>query len=242
MAAKFLKPFRFGNNVLAFVSTKQAGNIGYHVRDDQKKVTANRKALSASLKIPVDSFTCAVQVHGGRIAKVTGRMKGKGALNLRSAIKDADGMVTNIPGICLLIQVADCVPLLFYDPKKKVIGATHAGWRGTVKDIAGKTVKAMNRHFGSSPKDIYVSVAPSIGKCCYEVGPEVAKEFGYMGRMFLDLKKENLKQLINAGISRKNIQISPICTKCSSKDFFSVRAAKGNTGRFGAGILLKDLH
>jgi polyphenol oxidase len=238
MAAKFLKPFKFGKEVAAFVSTKQAGNISYNVGDDPKKVTVNRKALARSLNILIRSFTCAVQVHGGKVVKVTKSMRGKGALDIKSAIKNADAMITNIPGICLLIQIADCVPLLIYDPKKKVIGAAHAGWRGTVKDIAGKTVKTMKKYYKSDPKDIYVGIAPSIGKCCYEVGPEVANEFGYKGRIKLDLKEENLSRLIKAGIPRKNVQISPICTQCSSKDFFSVRAAKGNTGRFAAGIML----
>jgi YfiH family protein len=240
VAQKFLKPFKFGKDVLAFVSTKQAGNLGYHVGDDPKKVSANRKRLANALKFDIKVLTCAKQVHGNKVVIVTPKLKGKGSLNWKSAVNDTDALITRYSDILLFIQTADCVPLLFYDSKKKVIGAAHAGWRGTALKIAKKTVKAM-RKLGSKAKDIKVAIGPSIGPCCYEVGKDVAIRFKHYickgNRYIVDLKNENKVQLIKAGIKAKNIQISDICTKCENKRFFSARKDKV-AGRFGAGIML----
>jgi len=165
-------------------------------------------------------------------------------------------MVTNVPDICLTILVADCVPMLFYDPVKKAIGVCHAGWKGTLKSVALNTVKTMEKAFGSSPRDIMVGIGPgigpSIGPCCYKVGPEVISQVenvfqtkkGYIineakdGKGYFDLWKANLEQLLHAGIDRKNIEIAERCT-CHEPDlFFSYRHQKGDTGRFAAGIML----
>jgi YfiH family protein len=240
MAAKFLKPFKFGKSVLAFVSTKQAGNLGYHVGDDHKKVTVNRKRLAKALGFDIHSITCGKQTHNNKVMVVTPKLKGRGALDWNSAFNNTDALITKTPGICLMINVADCVPLLFYDPVKKVIGATHAGWRGTALKIAQKTVSSMVK-LGSKAKDIKVGIGPSIGPCCYEVSRDVAMRFkSYIckgNKYFVDLKFENKDQLIKAGIQSKNIQSSKLCTKCNSDEFFSARV-KTSIGRFGAGIML----
>lgn len=239
MAAKSRKPintFLFENlshlkGIRHFVSTRNGGtskppfntlNLSFNVSDDPKNVLQNRKLLTEALGIDIESITTAKQVHNNKIAVVTREMRGRGSNDHESALDDIDAMVTNVPGILLMIQVADCVPLLFYDPVKKVIAAVHAGWRGTVLKIARNTVKSMANKYKSDPYNIYVGIGPSIGPCCYEV----------------DLWETNKRQLLDSGIPQSNIEVSRICTRCEKKTFFSYRAGKGVTGRFGAGIML----
>lgn len=234
MAREFLKAFRFGKGASAFVSTRQAGNIGYHCGDDPSKVIANRKTLAKASGFELKRLVTARQVHGNKVAIVTSRQAGK-------EIPAADALVTNSKGLCLMVRTADCVPLLFYDPVSKIVGAAHAGWRGTALKIAVKTIRAMQK-LGSKPKNIKVRMGPSIGGCCYEVKKDVAVKFDHSickgGRCFVDLKLENKDQLVKAGIRSKNVQMSKVCTKCNSERFFSARAGSP-TGRFGTGIMLK---
>lgn len=233
MAAKFLKPFRFGKGASAFVSTRQASNIGYHCGDDPRKVTANRKALAKAVGFEFKCLVTARQVHGSKVAIVTSRSAG-------GEVRGADALVTKFPGLCLMVRTADCVPLLFYDPVSKIIGAAHAGWRGTALKIAVKTIMAMKK-LGSKSKDIKVGIGPSICKYCYEVKKDVAVKFDHYickgNKYFVDLKLENKNQLVKAGIRSKNIQISKVCTRCNADQFFSARSSR-LPGRFGTGIMI----
>jgi len=261
MAAKSHKPlntFLFENlsrqkGIMHFISTRDGGvskppfdtlNLSFNVSDDPKHVASNRKLLSSALGFKVENLTTAKQVHGNKVMVVTKDMHGKGSNDHGSALDGIDAMVTDVPGILLMIQVADCAPLLFYDPKNKVIAATHAGWRGTVLEIARNTVSSMVKRFKSDPAYIYVGIGPSIGPCCYEVGREVIHEASKdliktrNGKNYFDLWKANKRQLIETGIPGSNIEVSQICTHCNSDTFFSSRAGKGVTGRFGAGIML----
>ena len=261
MAAKSHKPlntFLFENlsrqkGITHFISTRDGGvsshpfdtlNLSFNVSDDPKHVASNRKLLSSALGFKIESLTTAKQVHGNNVAIVTRDMRGKGSNDHASALDGIDAMVTNVPNILLMIQVADCVPLLFYDQKKRVIAATHAGWRGTILEIARNTVNSMVKRFKSDPSYIYVGIGPSIGPCCYEVGREVIREAPKdliktrNGKSYFDLWEANKSQLIKAGISASNIEVSGICTHCKSDTFFSSRAGGGITGRFGAGIIL----
>ena len=208
--------------------------------------------MSEVLGFKIESITSAKQVHGNKVAIVTKDMRGKGAKEQGSALESIDAMVTDTPGILLMIQVADCVPLLFYDPIKKVVGAAHAGWRGTVLQIARHTIDTMARKYRSDPADIYVGIGPSIGPCCYEVGHEVVHEVtknlnnakklikAENGHTFFDLWEANKQQLIGSGIPSSNIEVAGICTHCNSDTFFSSRAGKGITGRFAAGIMITN--
>ena len=245
-----------------FVSTRVGGfsdhsyqslNLGFHVEDDPKKVLENRKLLSSTIKIPLENFTTANQIHGSDVKIITERLRGKGAFKQETAIKDTDAMVTNIPNICLVVLVADCVPILFFDPVKKVIGAAHAGLGGTVKLVAQNVIDVFQKEFNSAVSDIIVGIGPSIGPCCYEVGPEIiaqAETFGnkkdYIsnessdGKGYFDLWEANKKQLLQKGVLEKNIEIAKICTHCNPDMFFSRRHQKEETGRFGAGIMIKS--
>jgi hypothetical protein len=228
-------------------------NLGFHVGDDPEKVVKNRKRLAARMEIPLSGLTVAQQIHSGNVTVVTRRLKGKGCKGHHDAIKETDAMVTDVTQACLVVLVADCVPILFFDPSKKVIGAAHAGWKGTLQSIASKTVRVLEEAFGSSPSDMMVGMGPSIGPCCYRVGVEVASraddrfpdQQGYMvrrsedGSGHLDLWEANLGQLLSAGIKKDHVEMARRCT-CHNPDlFFSYRHQKGNTGRFAAGIMLR---
>jgi YfiH family protein len=244
-----------------FISTRKGGvskppfdslNLGLSVGDDPDNVLKNRKRLAAKIGIPLRHFTIGEQIHSGNVTIISEESRGKGSTNNKEAINVADAMVTNVADICLVILVADCVPMLFFDPVQKAIGVAHAGWKGTLQLIAQKTVMAMEKAFGSLAEDIVVGVGPSIGPCCYRVGPEVISQVDNTfhttkelivnkfddGTGYLDLWLANLKQLLHAGIERKNIELARICTRENPDLFFSYRHQQGDTGRFGAGITL----
>ena len=227
-------------------------NLGFHVGDDPEKVLKNRRRLAAAIGIPLNQFTIAEQVHSGNVRIISDETRGRGSKDYENAIKGADAMVTNKADICLVILVADCVPILFFDPVQRAIGVAHAGWRGTLKCIAQNTVKTLETAFGSSPRDIVVGIGPSIGPCCYSVGPEVISQFENIfptkkeiivnksddGTSYVDLWLANIDQLLQSGIERNNIELVEICTRDNSDRFFSYRQRNGDTGRFGAGITL----
>lgn len=245
-----------------FVSTRFGGfssgvyeflNLGFHVGDDPRKVKKNRALLTSTLKIHQDSFITSKQTHGDTVMVVTEKSKKQGENESGKAVGTADAMITNLPHVCLMVLVADCAPILFLDTAKRAIGVVHAGWRGTVRCIVQNAVKMLQKSFGSLPGDIIVGIGPSIGPCCYEVGPEVIGRIekryhdtkGYIdrtlpnGRGYFDLWRANKVQLIQAGISEENIEIARICTCCQNNKFFSERYQKGKTGRFGGGIVLR---
>ncbi len=156
--------------------------------------------------------------------------------------KIADAVITNRMGILIGVQVADCVPILLYDKKRHIVGAVHAGWRGTAAGILKNTIKAMMDSFSSSPRDILVAFGPSIRWCCYGVGYEVidaiekitGKGEYYIKRgdkYYLDLQSANKYQLLSMGVPTENIGLSDECTFCLPEKYFSYRFAKGATGR-----------
>lgn len=187
-----------------------------------------------------------------------------------------DGLITNVPGIVLAIMTADCLPVLLADKKNKVVGAFHAGWRGTVQRIAEKGLGVMRGEFGTQPQDVFAAIGPGIQQCCYAVGQELRdqfeSQFPYGGELFrevkhydavhekypllfmnmrapghgdqciklhLDLREANRRQLLEAGVPRKQITALEDCTLCDTQSFFSHRAEKGRTGRMMAVIGIK---
>jgi YfiH family protein len=234
------------------VSPWNSLNLSFGVGDDDNSVLKNRLILSETLGIPLNSVTTVKQVHGSGVRIVSQSLRGKGASDYEGAIDGADALVANIPGICPMVLSADCVPILLYDPSKKVVGVVHAGWKGTLKGIAGKTINVFCQDFGSFPRDIIAGIGPSAGPCCYQVGPEViarvVEAFGTKdgfiqneseGRGYLDLWTANLKQLVRAGLAEENVEVGNVCTCHNSNVFFSHRCEGGKTGRFGAGIFLR---
>ncbi len=142
-----------------------------------------------------------------------------------------DALLQNAPGAAVAVRTADCVPILLVDERRRAVAAVHAGWRGTVAQIARHAVDAMGRNFGSQPADLHAAIGPAIGKCCYEVGPEVAQHFGETGRAHVDLAEANRRQLLESGLRAERIYASGLCTMCLSSEFHSYRRDKEAAGR-----------
>ena len=217
-----------------YFTTCRDGNIAYHVNDVEKAVDKNRFNLGTKYNICTDSLKFMEQTHGCNIQVVNH--------NSKDCIKDCDALITSDSNLPLMVMVADCIPILIYDEKQKVIAAVHAGRNGTFLEIAKKTISLMIEKFNCQTQDIKVTLGPSIQHCCYEVSLElieiVKTSFGeeFVNGRLIDLQKINKKQLLDIGIKNENINISSICTKCSGQDYYSYRLDK-KCGRF-AGIIV----
>jgi len=228
---------KFDNYAHYFVSTKDI-NIPYqnslalHTNQNPTKIIQNRNNLNLPKGL---NFVVANQTHSNNIQIIKDNLS-KGWSDEKSAIKDCDGLITNLENLGLCILSADCVPILIYDKANRVISAIHAGWRGTKDNIVKNAISQMIMNFNSKIESIEVFIAPSIRDCCYEVDLEVAKFFDTYtqksGKYMLDLANINASKLIDMGIKSSNIKISPICTSCSSDKFFSYRKERGCDGRF----------
>ena len=151
-------------------------NLSFTRGDDEKAVLENHRRFAKAVGYPVKNVVLSNQVHETKILRVDEKDCGKGVVR-ESDIIGIDGLITNDKKVVLMTFFADCVPLFFYDPVKKAIGASHSGWRGSVKRIGEKTVRRMEEEFGSNPKDILAVIGPSICKDCYEVSEDVAAAF-----------------------------------------------------------------
>jgi len=152
------------------------------------------------------------------------------AANGRSGILgEGDALLEDRPGSVVAVKTADCVPILLVDDEHRAVAAVHAGWRGTAAGIVGKAVAGMRERFGS--RNLYAAIGPSIGKCCYEVGPEVSAQFGLAGRVFLDLPEFNRRQLLDSGVTAERIFASNLCTQCKADEFHSFRRDREAAGR-----------
>lgn len=197
-------------------------NGSYTVGDAESNVTSNRKRMKDILGIKI--LVSARQVHGDRIYKLD---RDPGA---DYEVEGYDALITNLPDIGIMIQHADCQAVLLHDPIKRVIAAVHSGWRGSVQDILGKTVKMMAEDFGSRPEDILACISPSLGPCCSEFinyRQELPPSFRayVVGENYFDFWQISRWQLMECGLSSSSIAISGICTSCSS-DYFSYRRSK----------------
>lgn len=231
-------------------------NTALHVGDDPADVVSNRRRTAETLGWDFAAWTCAEQVHGKRVRVVTAEDRGSGRESRESAIQDTDALVTNEPDLLLVMYFADCVPLYFFDPETGALGLAHAGWKGTVADIAGETVRTMAALFGTRPEHLFAAIGPSIGSCCYEVDEPVMKHVRPLveelrnasgeglesrvnppfiergnGHASLDLKEINREIMIKAGILPSRIEMSSWCTGCRTDLFFSHRMENGTTGR-----------
>ncbi|MGZ9585077.1 peptidoglycan editing factor PgeF [Paenibacillus marinisediminis] len=228
-------------------------NMALHVQDEPEAIVANRRRLMDAIDMPFEAWTCAEQVHSHHVHIVTRDERGKGRLSRADAIPDADAIITQESDICLASFYADCVPLLLVDPIRRVVGLAHAGWKGTVQEIAVRTVEQMQQTFQSQPEQLLAAIGPSIGKCCYEVDERViapvevlleklpedarsALEYRDNGRAVVDLREINRHLLIKAGIMPSNIECTTWCTGCHTELFYSHRAEGGKTGRMASWI------
>ena len=255
-------PFRQRDNIRYFhfdhiparhaVFTRQGGlspepwnslNVGGTVGDDLQRVRANRNLSLRALGCDPTTVFDVWQVHGADVICATAPRPEN------ESVRQADIILTDKPELTLYMRFADCVPIIVHDPHRGVVGVAHAGWMGTLRDVATSTINAMRQQYGSNPADIRAGIGPSIGPDHYEVGADVIlqvmQRFGdeseqmlksYNGKIHFDLWKTNRLLLERAGVG--DIQVAAICTACNTQDWFSHRAEKGRTGRFGALISL----
>lgn len=193
-----------------------------------------KKNLCSKLQIDFQNLKYMRQVHSNDVQIVI----------LEQTTYECDALITDQNDIALLVLVADCIPILFYDEKEGVIAVAHAGRNGTFLKIAQKTIEKMISVFKCDPQNIKIELGPSIQKCCYEVDSSmceiVVKNFGkkFVVDNNIDLQGINKQQILDLGIKKDNISISEICTKCNGKDYYSYRNDP-NCGRFGAIITKK---
>jgi hypothetical protein len=144
---------------------------------------------------------------------------------------EGDALLENQPGSVVAVKTADCFPILLVDERCRAVAAVHAGWRGAAARIAADAVAAMGRQFGTSARDLHAAIGPGIGRCCYEVGAEVAAHFGGQGRGHIDLAAANRRQLEEAGVTPERIYASNLCTMCRGAEFESFRRDREAAGR-----------
>jgi len=221
---KLIRPDIFISNVVAFFTDRELG--------------ADIKRISSMLSIKSEDIFLPIQRHTSRI------------LVLESSMDShvADAVITKKKGIFIGIQVADCVPILLHDSKHSVIGAVHAGWRGTASQVIKKTIKTMNKYFHSLPKDIKIALGPSIRRNCYVVDKTVkdmiikatGKGRYYRrhanGKHWIDLSSANIHQALSIGVLKENIWVSDECTYCNHEKYYSYRYGKDSRGRQGGFI------
>lgn len=228
-------------------------NLGYHVNDDPELVEANRGICAGWLGGELADWVVPEQVHGTAVAAVGRQDAGRGSTKDSHPVPGVDALVTNQPGITLTVLSADCVPILFFDPVAKVIGAAHSGWKGTVGHIAREVLDVMQRSFGSSVADVDVWLGPSVRRCCYEVNDVVAapviQEFGAKpliqrhhrpGKYLLSLQACIRADLVKSGVLPGHIHDVGVCSACRTDVLFSHRAEHGRTGRFMGAVRLVD--
>ena len=228
-------------------------NLSFTRGDDETAVLENYRRVAQALGTSIDHIVTSDQTHTTNVRPVGKEDLGKGITRPRD-YKDVDGMITDQPGVLLATFYADCVPLYFVDPVHKAIGLSHSGWRGTVGRMGQATVEAMEKSFGSQPKDLLCAIGPSICQDCYEVSRDVAEAFifafpthekeilqaGALGKYQLDLWKANEIVLTVAGVLKEHIDLAGLCTCCNSSILFSHRASKGKRGNLGAFLMLTE--
>ena len=273
MIQPVLHEYKIGEHVTAFSTTRQGGcsegsyaefNINCYCGDSVEHIRQNRAALCSLLDITDDRLIMPHQVHETVIATIDESFLGLSPAERQEKLEGVDALMTNLPGVCIGVSTADCIPVLLYDPIHQAVAAIHAGWRGTVKRIVEKTVHQMTLTYGSQPSDLMAQIAPGIHLDSFEVGDEVYEAFASAGftmdliskrypsdnnfftfhsslipsKWHIDLPECNRLQLLSSGVSAANIAVSPICTYDHHDLFFSARRLGINSGRIFTGIII----
>ena len=224
-------------------------NIGYNRGDAPENVKENYRILTDALGCSLSDLVLTRQIHTDIVRRVYRQEAGK-SLDNRDW-PECDALITDDPGVALVIFTADCTPILFHDPVTGAVGAAHAGWKGTALGIAAKTVEAMVREFGCDPKNIRAAIGPNISACCFETDRDVpdamiaalgedAKPFirPKDNKYYVNLTEINALWLRRSGVEQ--IEISDACTACQSDRFWSHRVTRGQRGSQGAIIVCKE--
>lgn len=210
-------------------------NLSYMVGDDPGNVRVNRSRFLGYVGFREANTAFAQQCHSTTVSEVA-----QPGLHV-----ECDGMITATPGLGLAISIADCVPVLLFDPKTRSVAAFHAGWRGTKGRIVLRGCSLMMEKYRSDPGELLAYIGPAAGPCCYDVGEEVYTQFrnevrsAEKGRRTVDLKKENLLQLLEQGVRPEHIEVDERCTICHPDVFHSYRRDGDRSGRMLAFIGLK---
>ena len=233
-----------------FITTRNNGispkpfkslNLGFNSGDSIENVEKNWHILMENIGLNETKIFTLNQIHSDKIVIANSKIIENSGQKI-----EGDAIITDLKGLFIAVLVADCVPIILYDPIKSIISVVHAGWKGSSLEIAKKTVEKMEKVFLSKPKDIIAGIGPSIGPCCYKVKNDVQKYFSNYrnavivknNEYYINLWEVNKSQLIKSGINENNIEVSRLCTSCNNKIFYSYRK-ENPIGRFVAGIVMK---
>ena len=229
-------------------------NLSFTRGDEEASVMENHRRFAQACGYDYTKLVFSDQVHKTNLRIVTKDDCGKGIVRERD-FSEIDGLITQEVGIPLMTFYADCVPLFLYDPVQRVIATAHSGWRGTVGRMGEKTLKAMNKAFGTQPQNVIAAIGPSICGDCFEVGPEVVEEFaktfskkqmeaichaGRNDRSYLDLWRANRIILEEAGVQPQNISVTNICTRCNPDLLYSHRIMGAQRGNLAAILMIRE--
>jgi polyphenol oxidase len=235
-------------------SLPHQGDVGHSHTTDEQSIETNRRTFLSQIGIDLPDLTIARQTHSAAVHVVTRVDRGRGLFPLFDGFPGTDGLLTNDTALAVGVIVADCVPLVVYDPRQHALAVVHAGWRGTVDAIAAVAIERMGSEYGSDPGDLVVGIGPSIGPCCYEVGEEVIEAWSIMSGSWgakavrrvdsayhFDLWTANRLTLLEAGVNRRYIEDSAICVRCDADRFFSYRASRRDGVQHGRMLMVAQL-
>jgi YfiH family protein len=216
-------------------------NVSFRVGDAEADVRENRRRLMALWNREASDLAETVQVHGARVFHASGPAGAQPP--------EADALATDCPGVYLGLFFADCIPIAFFDPARRVVALAHAGWKGTMAGVAGAVLDAMRERYGSSASDVEAFIGPGIGPCCFAVQPELAEQarrawpfhretLFWDGQWRWDLKAANRLQLLEKGLAPEQVTDCALCTCCRPEAFFSYRRDNTVTGRMGLVVAL----
>lgn len=244
--------------IMAFSTTRHGGvstgnygefNINEYCGDTPEHTTANRRALAATLSLPESRIVMPHQTHdinpriiGSEFFSLPGNIQ-------KMLLEDVDSIMTNVPGICIGVSTADCIPILLHDPAHNAVAAVHAGWRGTMKSVVLRAVTEMRMAFHTNPEELTAIIGPGISQKNFEVGDEVYNAFVEaqmpvqdiairQEKWHIDLPLCNKMLLMAAGVKEENILMSGICTYDNASDYFSARRLGTESGRIFSGIFI----
>lgn len=252
-------------NISHFITTRQGGvstgayaqmNPGLYTDDCPDSIRKNREILAEGIQLPVQNIITPHQTHQDRIIHINSAFMELTETQQKQQLDGVDALFTSLPQVCVSVSTADCVPILLYAPDTKTVAAIHAGWRGTVLQIAAKTVRQMIKETGCNPELIQAAIGPSISQEAFEVGDEVVEAFRQSGawtaeetsslcwnnpktgKTHIDLWKANELQLQAEGILPHQIENARICTYQHADRFFSARREGIHSGRILSGIFI----
>lgn len=231
--------------------TYESLNLGFRCGDNPEHVVENFRRFRTALGVPEGRLVYANQVHGNQVHTVTTADVIELGPDSPPTV-EADALLTAIPNLCLTIFWADCTPILLYDPVRKVVGAVHAGWRGTASKVAIRAIEKMEAIYGTNPEHVLASIGPAISRCCFETHEDVPNamtesmgatalrhiEMLPTGKFLVDMKGLNCAQLELAGLDPAHITVSDHCTCCQPKRYWSHRYTNGVRGSQAAMIAL----